>query len=271
VTANGPQVGEERPLPGGNVGGAVRVGGTVRRATGAWTPAVHALLRHLESAGFDAAPRVLGIDDRGREVLTYIEGETVGDADPWPAWWRDDDTLVQAIGLLRRFHEVVAGFAPPSDARWRVRGTGEPGDPIVHGDWAPYNVVWRDGVVVGVIDWDLARPGDPLDDLAFAAWLWAPLHHPGMLAGGEFGSWSDGEREQRLRLVVDTYGLEHRAGFVARIVARMHASADAIEHGAAAGDEGMLRLLSLGVIEDVRRSIASTEAHADRLRAALES
>ena len=62
----------------------MRVGDTVRRATGPWTPAVHALLRHLESVGFDAAPRVLGVDERGREVLTYLEGETIGDDDPWP-------------------------------------------------------------------------------------------------------------------------------------------------------------------------------------------
>ena len=84
---------DEVPLPGGNVGGAVRVDNTVRRVAGPWTPAVHALLEHLHAAGFDAVPRVLGIDDRGREVLSYIEGETVGDDDPWPAWWRDDDTL----------------------------------------------------------------------------------------------------------------------------------------------------------------------------------
>jgi hypothetical protein len=251
------------------VGGAVRVGATVRRATGPWTPAVHALLRHLEAAGFDAAPRALGIDERGREVLSYIEGETIGEDDPWPAWWRGDDTLVQAIGLLRRFHDVVATFEPPPDARWRVAGSGDPGARIVHGDWAPYNVVWRDGLVVGVIDWDLARPGEPLDDLAFAAWLWAPLHHPEMIAGGEFGPWEDGERERRLRLVVDTYGLEDRAGLMERIVARMRASADGIERGAEAGDEGMIRLRSLGVTDDVRRSARWAEAHAGRLTAVL--
>jgi hypothetical protein len=260
---------EEMPLPGGNVGGAVRVGDTVRRATGPWTPAVHALLRHLESVGFHAAPRVLGIDKRGREILTYLEGETVGDDDPWPAWWRDDGTLVQAIRLLRRFHAVVMTFEPPADVRWRFAGSGEPGATIVHGDWAPYNVVWRDGVVVGVIDWDLARPGDPLDDLAFAAWLWAPLHHPGMIASGEFGPWEDAEREHRLRLVVDTYGLEDRAGFMERIVARMHASADGIERAAATGDEGMIRLRSLGVTAEVRRSARWAEAHAGQLTSVL--
>jgi chloramphenicol 3-O-phosphotransferase len=65
---------EER-LPGGNAGGAVLVDGTVRRPTGAWTPAVHDLLRHLEQRGFTGAPRVLGIDEQHREILTYLPGE----------------------------------------------------------------------------------------------------------------------------------------------------------------------------------------------------
>lgn len=57
------------PLPGGNVGGAVRIGQTVRRPTGPWTPAVHAVLSHLSSAELAAVPRVHGVDVRGREVL----------------------------------------------------------------------------------------------------------------------------------------------------------------------------------------------------------
>jgi len=66
-------VDEEIPL-GGNLNEAVRIGNTVRRRAGPWTPAVHALLRFLEHEGFPA-PRVLGIDERHREILTYIEGE----------------------------------------------------------------------------------------------------------------------------------------------------------------------------------------------------
>ena len=76
---------DEQPLPGGNAGGAVLAGGTVRRPAGPWTPAVHALLRHLEARGFAGAPRVLGLDEQGREILTYLPGETVGTARPWPA------------------------------------------------------------------------------------------------------------------------------------------------------------------------------------------
>ena len=69
----------EEPLTGGNVSRAVvRVGDTVRRPAGPWTPAVHALLAHLHSAGLTGAPGPLGIDERGREVLTFIPGT--------PAW-----------------------------------------------------------------------------------------------------------------------------------------------------------------------------------------
>jgi hypothetical protein len=67
---------DEVTLGGGWEGGPVRVGDTVRRRTGRWTPAVHALLRHLEAVGFNAAPKVLGVDGQGREVVTYIESES---------------------------------------------------------------------------------------------------------------------------------------------------------------------------------------------------
>jgi hypothetical protein len=70
----------EIPLEGGNAsGGVVRIGDTVRRPAGPWTPAVHALLGHLHAAGFPGAPQPLGLDEHGREVLTFIPGTI-----PWP-------------------------------------------------------------------------------------------------------------------------------------------------------------------------------------------
>jgi hypothetical protein len=65
---------EEQVLAGGKSGGAVRIGNTVRRQVGPWTPAVHALLHHLEDVGFTGAPRALGIDRHGREILSFLAG-----------------------------------------------------------------------------------------------------------------------------------------------------------------------------------------------------
>jgi hypothetical protein len=121
---------EER-LDGGKAGGAVRVDDTVRRAAGPWTPAVHALLSHLARTGFPGSPRPLGIDAQGREILSFVPGETVGSALPWPGWAHADDTLVQVARWLHRYHEAVADFAPPGaiwrmGGQWRLAGTGDP-------------------------------------------------------------------------------------------------------------------------------------------------
>ena len=56
----------EIPLHGGNVSTVSRVGDTVRRNAGPWTPAVHALLNHLERVGFTGSPHALGMDELGK-------------------------------------------------------------------------------------------------------------------------------------------------------------------------------------------------------------
>ena len=131
-------------LDGGRAGGAVRVGDTVRRAAGPWTPAVHALLAHLADQKFAGSPRPLGTDRQGREMLTFLEGRTVGSSLPWPEWVHADATLAQVAWWLRRYHDAVADFVPPAGAVWRMGGQWRPGLIIGHNDTAPYNAVWRD-------------------------------------------------------------------------------------------------------------------------------
>jgi hypothetical protein len=117
----------EQRLEGGNTGGAVRVGDTVRRAAGPWTPAVHALLAHLAGRGFTTCPRPLGIDVSGREILTFLPGQTVGNARPWPRWAYAQDTLVQAARWLRGYHTAAADFVPPQGRCGGWAATGGPG------------------------------------------------------------------------------------------------------------------------------------------------
>ncbi|MHB8452982.1 MAG: phosphotransferase [Mycobacteriales bacterium] len=167
---------EERRLAGGSTGGAVRVGDTVRREIGPWTPAVHALLDHLESKGFGGAPRARGIDEQGREVLTFLAGETVSAGKPQPTWVHADGALDDVSGWLRHYHEVVADFVPDPHAVWRTGAVWKPGLIIGHNDTTPYNAVWRDRHLAGFFDWDFAGPVSREWDLAFAAFSWVPLH-----------------------------------------------------------------------------------------------
>ena len=108
---------DEKNLTGGNLNAVVRIGDTVRRTAGAWTPTVHQLSRHLEAHGFEAAPRVLGFDEQGREVLSFIEGATNNSGDP--PWVWSERAMEMAGRLIRRYHDLSRSFEPPADAQWR--------------------------------------------------------------------------------------------------------------------------------------------------------
>ncbi|MDG4766187.1 aminoglycoside phosphotransferase family protein [Solwaraspora sp. WMMD406] len=189
----------EQPLTGGNVAAAVvRVGDTVRRPAGEWTPAVHAYLTHLHDVGFDGAPRPLGIDDAGREVLTYVPGTV-----PWPDRFDllGSDAAVRRVGrLLRDLHDAAAGFTPPPNARWRRLVPPDGTDLVVHHDPAAWNLVVGDRWAF--IDWDTAAPGTRLWDLAYTAKSVVPLTAD--------PAWQPTDPGRRLRVLADGYGLDER-------------------------------------------------------------
>jgi len=222
----------EVPLPGGNVGGAVRVGDTVRRPTGPWTPAVHELLTFLADAGLDRIPRVLGIDDRGREILTYLPGHVldIGTEAPSPTQVRS------AMDWLRALHAAVAGF-PRDSRRWRfVERALEPDEIVCHHDAAIYNMAFDGDRLAGVFDWDVAGPGIPLDDLAMFAWNSALL----------FPEADATETAAGLRVIADAYGGIDPHVLLDHVRVRMTSAADRIAAGQRAGDAGMLRLGTIG-------------------------
>jgi hypothetical protein len=195
--------GEELLAGGRTSPGVVRIGKAVHRPVRRWTTTVHAVLRHLEKAGLAGAPRALGFDDAGREVLTYLEGETAGAA-PWPAWVSSDEALTQVGSWLRRLHDATVDFVPPEDAVWFAGQRWRPGLVIGHHDAAPYNAVWRRGRLVGFVDWDVAGPSSREFDLAYSALMWVPL-----LASGSawpMASRPLEERYRRLHLLLDAYG-----------------------------------------------------------------
>jgi Phosphotransferase enzyme family len=197
----------EQVLEGGDVNVVVRIGDTVRRPTARWSPAVHALLRHFEHVEFEGAPRFLGIDDVGREILSYVEGEP--GLSPVPP---EDEVVVQLARLVRRMHDAQVGFSHPGP--W----FGDRVGPVVcFGDFFPPNVIFREGVPVALIDWDLATPGERADDLAALASWWAPLRPDAEAA--RYGFPPD-RRGQRLRAICDAYGLAERADIVARALAQ---------------------------------------------------
>jgi Phosphotransferase enzyme family len=168
---------EEAHLAGGvaNKGSVVRVGDTVRRPVRAQSEAVAALLVHLEAGGFPGAPRFLGFDDSGREVLSWIPGDAP--LPPFPSWAMADDALLSLARLLRAFHDAVEGFFLSGPNRKWSTEMADPsgGDLVCHNDVCPENVVFRDGRAVAFIDFDFAAPGRRIWDVVGTLSMWAPL------------------------------------------------------------------------------------------------
>ncbi|TWP38270.1 phosphotransferase [Leekyejoonella antrihumi] len=212
-----PDMAEEEELSGGNTTVVVRVGDTVRRSVGHWTPAVHNLLDHLESVGFAGSPRVLGIDESDREILAFVPGEvgTLSVTDPLPAWFRTPEACWAIGRWIRDFQSAQVGLRLDPATPWR-RAAGAalgPGQVLVHHDVSSYNTVRRTGGSLVVLDWDFVRPGDPLEDVAWAAWRWAPLM-VGSWWHAEYGIGSEEDVRQRQRrnlaALMDGYGLSVR-------------------------------------------------------------
>ena len=223
----------EQPLAGGNVAdGVVRVGGTVRKPAGYWTPAVEALLLSLEAQGFTGAPRALGRDERGRQVLEYVPGPMAHDE---PSL--DPARLFRVGRLIRELHDASAGFPPPAGARWNVAIPPDRDELVCHHDLAPWNLVLGEDRWV-FIDWDGAGPGSRLWDLAYAVNGFVPLEE-----GGD--PCSDGPR---LRALADGYGLDgsQRERLPVLIEAHTRGMADLLEHGARTGTQPWARLHAEG-------------------------
>lgn len=154
-------------MPGGgtNAGSVIRIGDTIRRPRHDGHEVVEALLVHLENVGFPMAPRFLGVDDGGRQVLEFVEG----DAESNPTWQHDDSENARRLGdlaaALRRLHETTASFAAPEGATPK-RPLPVVGSVWTHGDPAYANTVYRNGEIVALIDWEFAAPAAAAHDPA---------------------------------------------------------------------------------------------------------
>ena len=244
----------EEHLPGGFVTTVVRVGDTVRRPPSANAAFVHDLLRFLEGRGWAGAPRFLGVDEQGREVLSHLEGHV-----PWapgedqPPAVTSDESLAAVARLVRQLHDLTAGTP-----------LAGPAEVVCHNDLSPRNTVYRDtghGLrPFAFIDWDIAAPGARLHDLAHVCWQFLDL-------GPATTDLPDAAR--RLRLLCDGYGLGDRTRLVDTVLWWQDRCWRGIESGAAAGDPAMAGLCDRGAAAGVRAGHAWVAANRAELEAAL--
>ena len=241
--------GEEIPLIGGDVTeGLVRVGDTVRRPPGERADLVRDVLLHLESVGFDGAPRFLGVDSAGRHALTYIEGEVAGR--PRPAWIADEERMISVARLVRAYDDAVEGFGIPTDLPAPIEPPGLPdvADPpelVGHQDITPENVVFN-----------------------LMLW-WAPFGDDADLDPAMRGL----DRHRRCRLIADAYGLSlaDRKRLLGLAIALGERGWHVMKYRAETLGGGWQRMWSEGVGDQIKHRQIWLEKNADSLTAAMIS
>ncbi|MGP4096986.1 phosphotransferase [Nonomuraea sp. KM90] len=241
----------ETHLPGGFVNAVVRVGDTVRRPPARRAAFVHDLLGLFERAGWPGAPRFLGSDERGREILSYVDGHVAWE-EVQPDAVASDESLARVAELVREFHDLTAGTPPAGD-----------GEVVCHNDLSPKNTVYRDEGAglrpVAFIDWDIAGPGRRIHDVAHVCWQYAALR-PGA---------EPGAAARRVRVICDAYGLAERGEVVETVLWWQDRCRRGIEADAAAGLPHAVRLRADGVVAQVRAAHDWVTQHRADLERAL--
>jgi tRNA A-37 threonylcarbamoyl transferase component Bud32 len=234
----------EEGLPGGFVTGPVRLGSTVRRRPAARAEFVHRLLHLFEEADWPGAPRFLGVDEAGREVLTYVDGHAAWEArQPAEVW---SQASLRRVGeLVREFHDLTAGT--------ELAGSLEV---VCHNDLSPRNTIYRDNGTrlrpVAFIDWDLAAPGRRIHDVALACWQYLGL-------GPDVEDVA--ATATLMQVICDGYGLSDRSDLVPTILWWEDRCWRGISDGAKAGEPGMVRLRDGGAVTAVQAAYHWTQQH----------
>ena len=236
----------------------IRIGATVHRPTHWWTPAVHELLHYLESVAFPYSPRVLGFDAEGREILSFIEGESGADS-----WIKiiTEDGLAKFARLLRAYHEAIRDFAPSPQAQWAYRtGAPAPGEIMCHGDFGPWNIVWQGDEPVGIIDWDMALPAQPRYDVLYALEYSAPFcDDKKALEWNHFPS--PPERRRRIEVFTAAYGLGEAGDIVSDVAAMQRQVGAFVAYMADRGLQPQADWIADGELEEVEKRALWTEQH----------
>lgn len=173
---------KEEVLKGGQSNeSVVKIENTVRRVTSENSEFVHKLLKLLEYKNYPYAPRLLGIDDKGREILTFVDGKTVSVN-------LNDEQLKKIVLMIKQLHDTTAGS--------ELCGNMEV---ITHCDLAPWNTIIKDNEIIGFIDFDGSQPGKRVDDLAYFLWTFL-----------ELGSVNTDNVKQfkRIKMLCDIYGFK---------------------------------------------------------------
>ena len=250
-------------LTGGNVSNVYRSGDTVRREVKPESTNIHKLLKHLENKGFSYAPEFLGMDEKGREILSFIEGQA-GNY-PLKEYMWSNDALKEIAKMLRHYHDAVSDF-PLSDEWKPMDNTPTNIEVVCHNDFAMYNIIFNHEKPAGIIDFDVAAPGPRLWDIAYTLYTCVPLSRLYQTESGEtvyYKPSRDASRiKQRVELFFECYGMEGmKEGFLEMVLLRLEGLCKYMKRKASEGDHAFQNMIDAGHYEHYQKDSRFIREH----------
>ncbi|WP_046173520.1 phosphotransferase enzyme family protein [Domibacillus indicus] len=252
----------EEELAGGNVSRVSRVGDTVRREVKPVSPHIHKLLLHLENKGFSYAPRFLGMDGQGREILSFIEGEA--GHYPLKKYMWSKEVLAEIAGMLRLYHEAVCDF-PFIHNFEPIDRTPPNVEVLCHNDFAVYNIIFNGQKPVGIIDFDTAGPGPKIWDIAYTVYTCLPLSRFSLSEAGEPVHYTPSRHassiKERLQLFFEAYDEKMPPDFLEIVLLRLEGLCRTIRRKAGEGDPAFQKMIDEGHLTHYQDDIAFIREH----------
>ena len=250
---------EPEILSGGSTNLVEKIGKVVHRKVKGH-PMLHEYLLFLEKEGMPGVPRFLGLDEQGREMLTYLPGKTMGPDYPYDhPCLHSDQTLCDMARFMRKLHDISAGFLPRAiEGGWTnpyfPKGEHET---ICHSDAAIWNFVFVNDRVSGLFDFDQAYPGTRCWDLTSTLFSSAlPLYN------GYESSKHAPETRRRIKLFFGAYGMECSSDIMALIIDFLQRNVcDGLITGAANGDEACIMQVERGDLTHYQNWVSHLKAH----------
>ncbi|GAB6988748.1 aminoglycoside phosphotransferase family protein [Paenibacillus pini] len=257
----------EEVLAGGNINKVVKVGGTVRRDAKP-NLYVYELLKHLEEIGYPYSPRYMGVDEKGREILSYLEGDVPGNGYPEiEAYMWSDEALAELAKLLRSYHDATVGF---KTSKKSINEYPEMplNEVVCHNDAALYNIVFKDKRPAGIIDFDMAGPGPRIWDIVYTLYTSVPL--------ATFSPSEDDRavvqykrdihasaRKRRIGIFFNSYGMEVPVDLKEWVISRINFMCTTLTDRAASGDPAFIKLVEEGHLAHYVEEIQFLEKYFD--------